>query len=97
MDGQEERRADYIHLGDKLGELGKELAISNANLANIIKLFDKHLTDDKDTVKRVDDLSTSVSNIKGRIWGACTASGAVGAAAGSVIGIIIGIFEIMKG
>ncbi len=94
-----ERRSDYMNLGNKFDELrdelannSKEQAITNANLNNIIKMFEVHLDDDKETVKRVDDLEKSVSNMKGRIWGAVTTAAAASAVFGSIIGAVIGVF-----
>lgn len=85
----EERRKNYIDLGNKLDALGKEVAnnskeqaITNANLQNVLKMFHDHLADDKKTAEKVDGLITREARTDGRIIGL--------SAACTVIGFVIG-------
>lgn len=59
----EERHADYIELRD----IKIELATMNANLLNIINMFNVHLTDDKKTVERVNNIDTALGRVYGGI------------------------------
>ncbi len=79
---------EYKDLGDKLEVLGKELAVNNTNLSNVIKMFEVHLTDDKKEVERVNILSTKLASINGKIIGFSAASGFFGTIIGAIIGLL---------
>jgi hypothetical protein len=86
-----ERREGYIDIAERLEAVYKEQATTNANLQNIISMFETHLADDKATVNRVNSLAQDLSGLMGKFNFLTVAVTGTGSFIGVIIGAIISV------